>query len=81
MTKYVEGISTPPLSPKEAEPVNQMRISDASSPDNLQWIQNGNDCKYLFMTVYDICHFCLFFFWVGVYYEYVSSQFGKFKHL
>lgn len=50
MTKYVEGISTPPLSPKEAEPVNQMRISDASSPDNLQWIQNGNDCKYTVMT-------------------------------
>lgn len=48
MTNYVAGISTPPLSPKEAEPVNHMRLSDTSSPDKTaqpQWLQNGNDCE------------------------------------
>lgn len=48
MTNYVAGISTPPLSPKEAEPVNQMRLSDTPSPDNSiqqQWLSNR--CEYL----------------------------------
>lgn len=46
-TNYVAGISTPPMSPKEAEPVNQMRLGDASSPDKAtqNWIQNGKECK------------------------------------
>lgn len=47
MSKYVEGISTPPLSPKEAEHVNQTsKACDASSSDTNTWIQNDTDCKY-----------------------------------
>lgn len=48
MTSYIEGISTPPLSPKESfvgEHINQTStICDASSNlDHESWIQNGND--------------------------------------
>lgn len=43
MSNYVTGISTPPLSPKEGESVNQMRLCDTSSPDQHQWQSNRSE--------------------------------------
>lgn len=56
MSKYVEGLSTPPLSPKEADGVNQnlTRVkSDTSSSEKQcsSWEQEGMaECKYLDWT-------------------------------
>lgn len=57
MSNYVDGIHTPPLSPKEAavEHVNHTsKACDASSPsaDTNAWIKNGSDCKYLFFQTF-----------------------------
>lgn len=53
MSKYVEGLSTPPLSPKETDGVNQNLTrakSDTSSSEKQcsSWEQEGmGECKYL----------------------------------
>lgn len=51
----VDGISTPPQTPKSTENVNQnvSKTCDVSSGnDSTTWTQNGNECKYSFYIVY-----------------------------
>lgn len=59
MTNFVAGISTPPLSPGD-----DLRISDASSPEkpNQIWIQNGTEGKNLvfFHCIFSIIIHLLF---------------------
>lgn len=53
MTNYVEGISTPPLSPKEAA-IERTYVTQM--PTNMIddiWTKNSTDCKY----AHDVCNF------------------------
>lgn len=66
MSKYVDGLSTPPLSPKETDGVNQMLTgakSDTSSSEKQcsPWEQEGTaECKYSVIRIFSCFYFSRF---------------------
>lgn len=62
---YIEGINTPPSSPKEEaiEGVNQNRQNyDGSLATDNAWIQNGSECKFSIFST-----FCFIYFFAVVF--------------